>query len=156
MQFVTTRNLSWIFYFACCFNILFLTIPLHYFFPFAVSLQTLIPPIPTLSMNALDLGRACELHADEVGGGRKSITRMLLLCLLGLAHFIHLLLGCNDGLIGIDIDLTITGKAAMRINRNEKKSSVRDISIHRQYTHHFLTEMVPSVASSIPWRKSLH
>ena len=50
---------------------------------------------------------------------------MLFLGLLGLAHLIHLPLGSNDGLVGIDIDLTITGKAAMRINRNEKKSSVR-------------------------------
>ena len=68
---------------------------------------------PYLSIHALDLGRARELHADKVGGGRKSIARMLLLGLLGLAHFIHLPLGCNNGLVGIDINLTIPGKALL-------------------------------------------
>ena len=73
-----------------------------------------------------------KVDADEGVGGLNAAptttaTRRLgFLCLLVL---IHLLLGCNDGLIRIDIDLTITGKAAMRNHKNEKKSSVRCVYV---------------------------
>jgi len=66
-------------------------------------------------VNVFHVPDSIELDANECVGGLDAATgaSATSLGLLGLAHLVHLLLGVDDGLVAIDVDLPVASKALL-------------------------------------------